>query len=84
MKNKIHNTSRSRLFNEILKLVCEKKVNDKFKVADVKSVLKTSTPFLSKHCIDLSDPNKKATGNTYFIRISRGVYKINPTFKTCP
>ena len=78
------NLSRSRLFKGILKLVCEKRINDTFRVIDVKSVLKTSKPFLSKHCIDPLDPNKKATGTAYFIRVSRGAYKINPVYKTCP
>lgn len=84
MRNKSKNVSRSRLFKGILKLFCDKKINNKFRVSDVKSVLKASKPFLSKHCIDESDPNKKATGNAYFIRVSRGIYKINPTFKICP
>jgi hypothetical protein len=74
----------SNLFKGILKLVCDKKIKEPFKVFDVKSVLKTSTPFLSKHCIDPTDPKKKATGNSYFIRVSIGSYKINPSFKTCP
>jgi hypothetical protein len=83
MTNKSKKKSRSRLFNGILKLVCDKQIKEEFKVSDVISILGTCKPFLSKHCIDPLDPNKKATGNTYFIRISKGIYKINPIFKIC-
>jgi hypothetical protein len=74
----------SKLFNCILKKVCAGQVAEPFRVKDVLDCLNTSTPFLSKHCVDKFDKSKVATGNPYFIRIARGQYIINPDFKTCP
>jgi hypothetical protein len=74
----------SRIFKCILNKVCKGIVKEPFRVKDVIDCLGTSTPFLSKHSIDLNDVNKKYMGNPYFIRVSRGLYKINPKYKTCP
>lgn len=83
MKNKSL-SSRSKLFKGILNLVCRGEVPEPFTVSLVSSILGPSESFLSKHSIDRNDPNKKATGNPYFIRVVRGKYKINPKFKKCP
>lgn len=74
----------SRIFKCILNKVCLKKIKEPFRVKDVIDCLGTSTPFLAKHSIDPNDANKKYMGNPYFIRVSRGLYKINPDYKTCP
>ncbi len=73
----------SRIFNCILKKVCKKEVKEPFRVKDVVECLGSSTPFLAKHSIDPNNENKIILGNPYFIRVSIGLYKINPKFKNC-
>lgn len=73
--------SKSRLFLCILKKVSNGKIKEPFRVKDVMDCLNTSKPFLTKHCTDPKDKKKKATGNAYFIRVSRGLYEINPKYK---
>lgn len=74
----------SRIFKCILNKVCTGKIKEPFKAADVLECLGTSIPFLGKHAIDPNQPNKTILGNPYFIRVGRGLYKINPKYKKCP
>lgn len=74
----------SRIFKCILDKVCKGKIKEPFRTIDVIVCLGPSTPFLAKHSIDFNEPNKKYMGNPYFIRVGRGLYKINPKYKTCP
>ena len=69
----------SKIFNCILKNVCSGEVKEPFKVKDVIKCLGTSKSFLWKH----SENNPNGKGRPYFIRIERGVFKINPIFKFC-
>jgi len=73
----------SRIFNCILINVCNGKVKEPFRAKDIITCLGPSIPFLSKHSIDENDKNKKYMGKPYFIRVSRGLYFINPKFKKC-
>lgn len=74
----------SRIFKCILYKVCKGEVKEPFRASDVIECLGNSTPFLSKHAIDPLNKNKNIMGNPYFIRVGRGLYKINPEFKNCP
>lgn len=73
----------SKIFNCILNKVCKGKVKEPFKVNDVIDCLRSSTPFLAKHSIDPLNDNKIILGHPYFIRVGRGLYKINSKFKDC-
>ena len=72
--------SNSRLFNGILVKYLSGLLDKEFRVKDVKDVLRTSSPFLSKHCIDPKDKRKISEGNPYFVRVNVGLYKINPIY----
>lgn len=67
--------SKSHIFSKILKQVCNNKTQS-FRVSDF-SFLKSQS-FLSKHRKGNTGKNKP-----YFIRISRGLYRINPLYKKC-
>ena len=69
----------SKIFKCILRNVCSKKINEPFRVIDVRECLDSSRFFLWKHA--LNNPNR--VGRPYFIRIERGLFIINPDFKTC-
>ena len=73
----------SRIFNCILNKVCKGNIKEPFRVKDVIDCLGTSTSFLGKHSIDPVDLYKIVYGKPYFVRVGRGVYKINPKFKDC-
>ena len=70
----------SEIFKCILNKVCNGEVDEPFRVIDVINCLDTSKSFLWKH----SKNNPKKEGNPYFIRISKGLFNINPDFKSCP
>tara|TARA_R110002049_G_scaffold185921_1_gene354190 strand:+ start:1696 stop:1923 length:228 start_codon:yes stop_codon:yes gene_type:complete len=74
----------SRIFKCILNKVCKKIIKEPFSAFDVRDCLGPSKSFLSKHAIDPNNPDKIIYGNCYFIRVSRGRYKINPKYKICP
>ncbi len=73
-----------RIFKCILNKVCNSEIKEPFRAKNVSACLVTSTPFLSKHCIDKNNKNNIAEGNAYFIRIEEGLYIIIPKFRTCP
>ena len=70
----------SEIFKCILRNVCSRKINEPFRVIDVRECIGPSKSFLWKHA--LNNPNRE--GRPYFIRIERGLFKVNPDFKTCP
>jgi len=74
----------SRIFKCILEKVCKGIIKEPFRAKDVIDCLGPSIPFLGKHAIDPNNPNKIIYGNPYFIRVGKGLYKINPKYKTCP
>ena len=64
----------SQLFNKILARVRTNRVAQPFKPSNF-SFLSNSPSFLSKHCI--GNPGEYTP---YFIRVSRGNYRINPVY----
>ena len=49
-----------------------------FSPFDVHTCTQKTTAFLSKHALDPIIPKKVVYGKAYFIRVSYGLYKINP------
>lgn len=70
----------SKKFTCILKAVSNG-LNEPFRLGAVKNCVGTSHSFLSKHAIDPNNNKKKVYGKAYFIRVSRGLYEINPAYR---